>query len=153
MTLTQLAKEAHVSIRTVRFYEEKGILEVAARTPGGQKQYDQAALLALAKTKLLKEAGMSVEEIRRTMRALLKPRTEGKARQQAHLRLLTTVNQKIQGRLRDLRDMEAALYRALKQNETCSPCTAGDCAECPVLDTWVRFGITPTGQDVPDRGS
>ena len=36
MTVTQLAREARVSIRTVRFYEEKGIVGAAARTAGGR---------------------------------------------------------------------------------------------------------------------
>jgi DNA-binding transcriptional MerR regulator len=152
MTVTQLAREARVSIRTVRFYEEKGIVGAAARTPGGQKRYDQPALLALKKVGLLKEAGMSVEEIRRTLRALSQHRTAGKVRQQAHLRLLSRVNQRIRERMRELQEMEEALQNALKQNETCVPCTAGDCAGCQVLDTWVRFAIKPTGQDVPNRG-
>jgi len=152
MTVTQLARKARVSVRTVRFYEEKGILGAAARTPGGQKRYDQAALLALEKAKLLKEAGMSVEEIRRTLRALSQHQTVGKVRQQAHLRLLSRVSQRIQERRRELLEMEEALQNALKQNETCVPCTAGDCAGCKVLDTWIRFGIKPTGQDVPNRG-
>ncbi len=152
MTVTQLAREAHVSTRTVRFYEERGILAAALRTPRGQKRYDQSAVLALSKAKLLKEAGMSVEEIRRTMRALSQHRTEGKAKQRAHLRLLGRVSERIQERVRQLRDMEESLQRVLKQNETCVPCTAVDCAGCSILDMWIRFGIEPTGQDLPDRG-
>ena len=152
MTVTQLAREARVSIRTIRFYEEKGIVGAVARTPGGQKRYDPAALLTLAKARLLKEAGMSVEEIRRTLQALSQHRTEHKARQQAHLRLLSGVTKRIQERRRELQEMEEALHNALKQNETCVPCTAGDCAGCRVLDTWTRFGIKPTGQELPDRG-
>src|SRR5271169_5713645 len=112
MTVTQLAREARVSIRTIRFYEEKGIVGAVARTPGGQKRYDQAALLALEKAKLLKEAGMSVEEIRRTLRALSQHQTVGKVRQQAHLRLLSRVSQRIQERRGELQEMEEALQNA-----------------------------------------
>ena len=114
MTVTQLAREARVSIRTVRFYEEKGIIGAVARTPGGQKRYDQSALLTLAKARLLKEAGMSVEEIRRTLQALSQHRTEHKARQQAHLRLLSTVAERIQERRRELQEMEEALHERVE---------------------------------------
>lgn len=144
-----MARTARVSVRTVRFYEEKGIVAAAGRTPSGRRVYDSAAVLALGKAKLLKEAGMSVEEIRRTLRALSQQSTEGKARQQAHLRLLGRVSSTIRERIGELREMEQALEAALKQNETCVPCSAGDCAGCRVLDTWVRFGIKPEAGDQP----
>ena len=38
LTIGQLAKQAHVGVETVRFYERKGLLEEPDRRPSGYRQ-------------------------------------------------------------------------------------------------------------------
>lgn len=60
----RLAREAGVSTRTVRYYEEIGLLRVARRYAGGRRVFDGDALQRLHFISRLKGLGFSLEEIR-----------------------------------------------------------------------------------------
>jgi DNA-binding transcriptional MerR regulator len=60
----RLAQEAGVSTRTVRYYEEIGLLRVARRYAGGRRVFDSDALQRLHFISRLKGLGFSLEEIR-----------------------------------------------------------------------------------------
>lgn len=62
-TAGQLAKMAGVSSRTVRYYDEKGLLKPIAHSEGGYRLYDNDSLLQLQKIRMLQFAGLSLEEI------------------------------------------------------------------------------------------
>lgn len=145
MTIGQLARRAKVTIRTIRYYEEKGILKPATTTAGGQNLYDAAALLTFRRTKLLQEAGMSLEEIGKTLQSLSQYPTAAKARQQAHAKLLNHARQKILERMQQLQNLKTALDTALEQKAKCEACGASDCHGCSVLDTWIRFAFESPG--------
>ena len=58
-----LAREAGVSTRTVRYYEEIGLLKNARRFRGGRRVFDGATLQRLRFISRLKNLGFSLEEI------------------------------------------------------------------------------------------
>lgn len=58
-----LARLAGVSARTVRFYDNKGLLKPVAYTDGGYRLYDSRSVLQLQKIRLLQYAGLSLEQI------------------------------------------------------------------------------------------
>ncbi len=60
----KLAREAGVSTRTVRYYEEIGLLRVARRYAGGRRVFADDALQRLRFIGRLKGLGFSLEEIR-----------------------------------------------------------------------------------------
>ena len=60
----RLAREAGVSTRTVRYYEEIGLLRLARRYAGGRRVFDGDALQRLHFISRLKGLGFSLEEIR-----------------------------------------------------------------------------------------
>ena len=59
----QLARQAGVSTRTVRYYEEIGLLQAARRYAGGRRVFDGDALQRLRFIARLKTLGFSLEEI------------------------------------------------------------------------------------------
>jgi DNA-binding transcriptional MerR regulator len=59
-----LAKIAGVSTRTVRYYEEIGLLETARRFSGGRRVFDADALERLRFIARLKRLGFTLDEIR-----------------------------------------------------------------------------------------
>lgn len=59
-----LAREAGVSTRTVRYYEEIGLLDTARRYAGGRRVFEDSALERLRFIGRLKRLGFSLEEIR-----------------------------------------------------------------------------------------
>ena len=66
-TAGELARWAGVSARTIRFYEEKGILHPRERSAEGYRLYDDSAILRLQEILMLKYVGLSLEEIQQAL--------------------------------------------------------------------------------------
>jgi DNA-binding transcriptional MerR regulator len=64
VTIGQLAKEAGVSSRTIRYYEELGILPAPQRSPGGTRNYPKEYGGYVAAALALKDLGFRLEEVK-----------------------------------------------------------------------------------------
>jgi DNA-binding transcriptional MerR regulator len=63
-SIGELARLAEVSARTIRYYEEIGLLRTARRFAGGRRAFDGDALERLRFIGRLKRLGLALEEIR-----------------------------------------------------------------------------------------
>ncbi len=57
------AAEAGVSVDAVRFYERRGVLRPAPRTPGGYRTFDQRDLDRVLLARQLQSLGLTLEEV------------------------------------------------------------------------------------------
>ncbi|HVA05723.1 MAG TPA: MerR family transcriptional regulator [Acidimicrobiales bacterium] len=65
LRISRAALELGVSARTLRYYEELGLLVPSGRTSGGERRYTEADLEQLRRILSLKEVlGMNLEEIK-----------------------------------------------------------------------------------------
>lgn len=64
LSIGRLAEVAGVSSRTIRYYEELGILPQPGRSRGGTRKYPRAYRFYIEGALALKELGFSLEEIR-----------------------------------------------------------------------------------------
>lgn len=64
MSIGRLARVTGVSSRTIRYYEELGILPAPKRSPGGTRKYPEEYRLYIEGALALKELGFSLEEIK-----------------------------------------------------------------------------------------
>lgn len=64
MTSGEIAKKVGVSQKTIRLYDEKGLLKPSEYSEGNYRLYDKEALLILENIIALKQIGFSLEEIR-----------------------------------------------------------------------------------------
>jgi DNA-binding transcriptional MerR regulator len=64
VSIGQLAKDAGVSSRTIRYYEELGILPEPRRSAGGTRMYPQEYRGYLAAALALKDLGFRLDEMR-----------------------------------------------------------------------------------------
>jgi DNA-binding transcriptional MerR regulator len=62
-----MARLSNNTLRTVRFYEEEGILRPAGRTEGGHRLFEPAELDRLMLVTDLRLAGLSLDEIRQIL--------------------------------------------------------------------------------------
>jgi DNA-binding transcriptional MerR regulator/tRNA A58 N-methylase Trm61 len=69
MTSGEMAKKAGVSQKTIRLYDEKGLLKPTGYSEGNYRLYDAAALQILEKIVALKQIGFSLEEIRDNLKS------------------------------------------------------------------------------------
>jgi DNA-binding transcriptional MerR regulator len=64
VSIGELARAAGVSSRTIRYYEELGILPEPRRTPGGTRQYPSEYRSYIEAALNLKELGFRLDEIK-----------------------------------------------------------------------------------------
>ncbi|MFD7407859.1 MerR family DNA-binding transcriptional regulator [Streptomyces sp. NPDC059866] len=63
LSIGELAKQANVSTRTIRYYEELGILPSPERTSGGTRRYPRDYIFYVEGARILKQLGFGLEEI------------------------------------------------------------------------------------------
>lgn len=66
-TIGDLAEHAGVSVRTVRFYSDRGLLPEACRSAGGHRRYAPEAVERLGMIRSLRGLDVSVPEVRRIL--------------------------------------------------------------------------------------
>lgn len=68
MRIGQLAARTGVRVRTIRFYEQAGLLPSPERTPGGQREYDEDAVTRLRFARSAQALGLSLAQIAEILR-------------------------------------------------------------------------------------
>src|SRR5215211_8047316 len=63
LSIGELAEKTSVSTRTIRYYEELGILPTPERTAGGTRRYPHEYVFYVEGAKTLRQLGFSLEEI------------------------------------------------------------------------------------------
>ncbi|HEY9299015.1 MAG TPA: MerR family DNA-binding transcriptional regulator, partial [Phormidium sp.] len=58
-----VAKQSGVSIKTIRYYEELGLLKASSRTEGGYRLFDADVLSRLSFIKRAQSLGLTLAEI------------------------------------------------------------------------------------------
>ena len=92
-TVKQLARLAGISVRTLHFYDEIGLLRPGRAGPGGYRVYDQAAVLRLQQILFYKELGLSLEASGQVLEA---PDFDVLRALQAHRRALQALSLSLQ---------------------------------------------------------
>jgi DNA-binding transcriptional MerR regulator len=100
LTIGQLAKTSGVGPRTIRYYEQVGVLPPAKRTPAGYRQYEQGSVERLRFVRRARALGLPLRHLERLCASLdggprraLRPRLLGFVKEQleqAVHRLLTS---------------------------------------------------------------
>jgi MerR family transcriptional regulator, copper efflux regulator len=67
MRIGELAEQAGISAKAIRYYEQIGILAPPARTASGYRSYDQAALGRLGFVRASQAVGLTLGEIRQVV--------------------------------------------------------------------------------------
>ena len=121
LTTGDMARLARSTVRTVRFYEEAGVLEPAVRSEGGHRLFEQAELDKLLLVLDLRTAGLSLDEIKALL--ALKSRADSGATAS------TRVAAALEGQLVQMRERIAALTRLEDEFATSITALTG-CGAC-----------------------
>ena len=124
-TIGKVAKEAHVSTDTVRYYEKEGLLVPATKGNNGYRLYNEEAIRRLNFIKHAQECGLSLADIRGLL--------EIKGRDDACCKDVRSVaiekKLQLEKKIRALQLMSQALTGLIER------CTVdrGSLDECPIL--------------------
>ncbi|MET8540054.1 MerR family transcriptional regulator [Kitasatospora sp. NPDC004799] len=72
-TIGELARRTGLTVKTVRFYSDQGIVSPADRNPAGHRRYGTDAVARLELVRTLRELGLGLPEIRRVVERELTP--------------------------------------------------------------------------------
>lgn len=97
----QFAKKAHVTLRTIRYYDKQNILKPSAKTPAGARLYTETDFAKLQQILLLKYLGFSLQDIREM--------TLASADQQYLLESMRVQKKLIQERIEEMQAMNDAI--------------------------------------------
>jgi len=132
LTTGDLARATGQTVRTIRFYEEQGLLRPASVSDGGHRRYDGEALERLRLILDLRELGLSLQDIG----ALLALRSGCRSGEEFATRLRAAIPVHIQQarrRIESLRRLEGELLGALETLEVMPQEPAMSCA-CAVAE-------------------
>ncbi len=130
----ELARKAHVTVRTVRYYEALGLLKTQSRSVGGQRYYTDADLIYLLRILQLKRFGFSLDQIG----AIVKMGPEDTTGDKRRIELLKEYRNQVSETLRKRRELDVLLEEMnwhIAQLESVSDggfqsCPGSSCREC-----------------------
>lgn len=103
LTTGEMARRSNNTLRTVRFYEEEGILRPVRRTEGGHRLFDKRELERLMLVTDMRAAGLSLDEIKQILEVKQRANTGAEAAK--------TATEILGRRIEELRDKLSVLTR------------------------------------------
>lgn len=98
-SISALSRKTGLSIHTLRFYEKEGLLRYVERTASGRRMYGEDSLGCLLGVLALKQAGMTLPQIK----AFFDETTQGAASLPVRLQMMLECRQQLEDNMENLR--------------------------------------------------
>ncbi|MEU0596939.1 heavy metal-responsive transcriptional regulator [Streptomyces sp. NPDC006393] len=129
MRISELAADCGVTAKTIRFYEQSGLLPPPPRTTGGYRDYPPEAATRLSFIRDAQAAGLTLAEIR----SILTVRDSGRAPCGHVSELIQQHLADIEQRMAELRTTRTALRRLAERAADTDPSTCSEADICSVI--------------------
>jgi DNA-binding transcriptional MerR regulator len=140
-TIGELAKVCNLTVRTLRYYEELGLIEAVSRSDGGYRLYDAHTQKRISAITALQHLGYSLESVLTLLGNASENRerlnASGKQAVVSHSKaLLEAQYAGLSQKLDDLQALHAQVLQRLETlNDLCTPCSETSpsqhtCATC-----------------------
>ncbi len=133
LQIGEFAQLAGSNLRTIRYYEELGLLTPASRSAGGFRHYKRSQLDRMVSIKRLQDLGLSLKEISQTVIGDGEsPGPERLARVRTALAQQIALSEsRIQTMKEDLKEMQESHRRLVETCESCDqPFSRENCDPC-----------------------
>lgn len=126
-----LVRKVGVSLRTIRYYEEEGLLKPTAKTQGGLRLYSERDIFRLKYITTLRHLNMSIEEIKTVLsqNAVSSDSRSDLIKRSYYAMILT--KQKIDEEQNILNRLKENMAEALESIQSCLECQKPSCTGCP----------------------
>ena len=124
MRIGEAAKRSGMAAKTIRFYEEAGLIALAPRTGSGYRKFGDADVRRLRFIHRARDLGFSVAEVGRLL-SLWSDRERASADVK---RLALEHVGRVEAKMAELRSMRDAILHLAER------CHGDDRPECPILD-------------------
>jgi MerR family transcriptional regulator, Zn(II)-responsive regulator of zntA len=136
MTIGDLARRAGTTMRTIRYYEERGLIEPIGRTKGGFRLYEEEELRKLHLIRSLQELDMPLAQVK----AFFDERQRGRTGAEIAPALRTVLQEHLQvmrQRIAQYQAMQDSIRETMEILKTCEQCPhepgPSICPVCPAL--------------------
>ncbi len=136
MRIGELARKAGTTMRTIRYYEQLGLIAPAARTRGGFRLYDEDELRKLRLIKNLQLVDTPLSQVK----AFFDQRRRGRVAWEIAGGLSALLEQQLrelEQRIAQFHAMETSLRETIEILRCCAECSLepgpGVCPHCPVI--------------------
>ena len=124
MRISEVARHSGLTAKTIRYYEQIGLIDPASRGVNGYREYDRASLNYLQFLARTRDVGFNLEESRQLL-GLFKDR----GRHSAHARsLVLEKSEQLQQKIEQLHAMQKVL------DDMARSCNGDEGPECAILD-------------------
>ena len=131
MKIGELAARSGIAPKTLRFYEDSGVLPTPARMSNGYRDYDPETLARLRFVRRAQSAGLTLREIR----DILTTHDRRAAPCDQVVTMLTEHLSQVRDKIRELTSLESNLVALLSRAERGHPQTADDASVCWILES------------------
>lgn len=125
LKIGQVAKQASVSVETIRYYEQRGLIPTPQRLDSGYRVYPESILDRLHFINRCKDLGFSLQEITELLSIQIDPDNSSALVKEQVEHKIALVQEKIS----ELQKLQASLEQL---NDLC--CGEGSVSECPIID-------------------
>jgi DNA-binding transcriptional MerR regulator len=160
LTTGEMARRSSNTLRTVRFYEEEGILRPVRRTEGGHRLFDRGELERLMLVSDMRAAGLSLDEIKQILEVKRRACSGGDAAKQASVIIARRIGE-LREKLGVLARLEDDLTKTSDVMTRCLNCHDGrfpnHCDSCDVMAEPLPRGMrvlwsAPEGRTAQSNG-
>lgn len=128
LSIGLVARRTGVTVPTVRYYENIGLLPPAVRTEAGQRSYDEATIRRLVFIRRCRDFGFSIEQVRELVVLVDEP-----DRPCAEVRDIAAAHlAQVRQKLEELKALEASLSTFVCSCDTA--CSGGPAVDCTILE-------------------
>jgi DNA-binding transcriptional MerR regulator len=142
MQIGELARRTAMTAKTIRFYEQAGLLPAPARTPGGYRQYGPEFVDRLQFVRRAQSAGLALHEIREVLAIA----DRGEAPCEHVVSVLQARLDQVRTTLAELSSLETHLAELLDHAHSAEPIK--EAGVCWILES----ARTPSSDDPVNRG-
>lgn len=129
MLISEVARHSGVSAKTLRYYEDVGLVDEPDRSPSGYRDYDNAVLSRLAFIRSAQALGLSLGEIR----SIIALREGGETPCGHVVELVRRRSAEIDQTIRDLRAVKQDLNRLVKRVQALAPVDCDPSRVCHLI--------------------
>lgn len=134
LTIGELAERTGLSVPTIRFYEEIGLIPKAQRTEGGRRTYAESDTKLLTFIRRCRDFGFPVDQVRDLVSlSTSRDRNCFEARDLASGHLLC-----VREKIAEMKELERSLEAFVERCDI--ECAGGPAAECVILEDLAEGG-------------
>ncbi|MBY0451210.1 MAG: MerR family transcriptional regulator [Cyanobacteria bacterium] len=124
LTTGQLAKQSHVNVETLRYYEREGLLPEPSRSESGRRSFSPDMVARIRFIKRAQELGFTLKEIKELLSLRADPSVTCADVMEQIQEKIQEIDQKVNHLL--------AIKKALEHLSTCADLNPA--SECPILE-------------------